>query len=164
MSRYTVYLCNDRGRRLMQLDRIKSLFAAKALNKTAEFGLSLHPPSNISTLRDFRYIERNIRKDWQVQIWRKGRGAPHLWQAYFVLKWGHSQAENSAKAFSIGGYDVNHLLTRRIVAAYAESAQASMTDYADDMAKAIVTDSMEDDAAPVPEYGTRAWGSWLSSR
>jgi len=57
------------------------------------------------------------------------------------------------------GYDTNILLSRRIVAAYAGSANARITDYADDMLKGLMTDAMSDAIAPVPSAGTRAWAN-----
>jgi hypothetical protein len=94
-------------------------------------------------------------------VWSKARGPSKLWRSFFILNWGWSQGEDGGERFAFGGYDANHLMTRRIVKGYAESTQAKMTDYADDMMKAVVTDSLEDGDAPtfaVATYGTRAWG------
>ena len=157
MAQYELYLCNDRGRRLMPLTNLRSFSAAKMVNATAGFSAVLRPPADLPTLQNYHYIERNIRKDWQVQVWFKSRGPWRLFAAYLVLDWGWGQSEDGEEVFSFGGYDMNHLLTRRVVAAYTGSAQTFMTDYADDMMKAVVTDSMEDDALPVPTTGSRAW-------
>lgn len=158
MAEYELFLCNDRGRRLMPLTNLSTFSASKLLNGLGAFSAVLRPPSDLATLQNYHYIERNIRPDWQVQVWQKTRGPMQLWRPYFVLNWGWTQGEDGEETFSFGGYDVNHLLTRRVVAAYAESTQAKMSDYADDMMKAVVTDSLEDDAAPTPTAGqTRAW-------
>ena len=158
MSQYEVWLCTDRGRRLMPLNNLQELTAAKSLNKTVGFTATLKRPSDIKTIQNYHKIENGIRRDWQVQIWRKDRGPSRLWQAYFVLKWGWAAGDDGGDVFRIGGYDINHLLTRRVVAAYAEETQSTMNDHADDIMKAVVTDSMQDDADPTPDYGTRAWG------
>ena len=154
---YTLYLCDAKGRQLMPLTNLRTFRAGKIINGTAPFGAALKTPSNIRTLQKYNYVQNNIRPDWTVQVWQKTRGAASLWNTYFVLNWGWAQGDDGNTVFSIGGYDHNHLLTRRIVAAYAESVQAQMTDYADDMMKQIITNSMEDDALPVPTSGTRAW-------
>ena len=52
---------------------------------------------------------------------------------------GHSQR-------NIYGHDFNELLARRITAYYASEAETDMTDYADDMMKAVVTDNFIDNA------------------
>jgi len=157
MAQYELYLCNDRGRRLMPLTNLSSFAASLVINNTGAFSATLRPPATLATLQNYHYIERNIRKDWQVQVWFKTRGPWRLFAAYLVLDWGWGQSEDGGEVFSFGGYDINHLLTRRVVAAYAGSTHTFMTDYADDMMKAVVTDSLEDDALPVPTTGSRAW-------
>ena len=157
-AQYELYLCDDRGRRLMPLNNLASFSASRIINGVGGFSATLKSPSDLRTLQNYHYIENNIRADWQVQVWRKIRGPMKMWWSYFIQSWSWSQDEGGDQRFEIGGYGLNHLLTRRIVAAFAESAQSAMTDYADDMMKAVVTDSMEDNALPVPTAGTREWG------
>ena len=158
MPHYELFLADDRGRRLMPLNNLHSFSASKVINTMGAFSGVLRAPTNTAQVQNYHYIERGIRRDWQVQVWRKARGPLALWNSYFVLKWGWTQDSQGEEVFSLGGYDQNHLLTRRIVAAYAASSEAEMTDQADDMMKAVVTDSMEDTADPTPTAGTRAWG------
>ena len=158
MATYELWLTNDRGRRLMPLNNLRTWAASRIINGVGAFSGVLRPPADLPSVQNYHYIERNIRKDWGVQVWRKARGPQHLWAVYFVTGWGWQQGDDGEEVFSLAGYDQNHLLTRRVVAAYADSAQAKMTNYADDMMKAVVTDSLQDDAAPTPTAGTRAWG------
>ncbi|MCP4536268.1 MAG: hypothetical protein GY832_03905 [Chloroflexi bacterium] len=158
MAEYSLYLCNDRGKRMKLLNNFRSFRAGKAINATAPFSLALETPSDIRTLQNYNYVINNIRPDWTVQVWSKTRGAASLWNSYFVLRWGFAQGDSGEEVFSLGGYDASQLLVRRVVAAKAEEVQAKMTDNADDMMKAIATDAMQDDADPVPTSGTRAWG------
>lgn len=60
---------------------------------------------------------------------------------------------------SMAGPDINDLLRRRIVAAYAGSSQASKAGNADNLMKAVVRESILDSAAPVPTAGTRVWSN-----
>ena len=159
-AKYNLYLADDRGRRLMTLNNLASFSAGKEINSTAPFSGVLRKPANTAQVQNYHYIERGIRRDWQVQVWRKARGPEQLWNSYFLLRWGWGQNPQGEEVFSIGGEDQNHLLTRRVVAAKSttEESQSNITDLADDMMKTVATDSMEDDADPVPESGTRAWG------
>ena len=159
MATYELFLCNDRGRRLMPLNNLQSFAAAKVVNATAPFRATLRAPANLTTLQNYHYVERNIRPDWQVQVWRKVRGPLKLWNSYFILDWGWAQGEDGGEVFDFGGFDVNHLLTRRVVAAYEGETQAGLSAVvADDGMKTVVTNSMLDNALPVPTAGTRAWG------
>ena len=79
-----------------------------------------------------------------------------LWRVYFVRRWTFAkQGANQLTEF--GGPDVLDLMRRRIVAAFTGSAQASKTDFADDMMKEVVTESIADGVAPTPTVGTRVW-------
>jgi hypothetical protein len=92
-----------------------------------------------------------------IQIWRQPTGGRlKLWRVYFLRRW-IFETLGSDDIVTIAGPDVNDLLRRRIVAAYSGSAQASKTDYADDMMKEIVTESIADGVAPTPTAGTRVW-------
>lgn len=154
---YDIVLCDDKGRRLMPLNNLRAFTASRIVNGVGAFSAALKAATDLPTLQKYHYIEKNIKPDWQIQVWRKARGPMKLWRSYFLLNWEWGQDENGEEIFSIGGYDTNHLLTRRHVVAYAGSAYAQMDDYADDMMKVIVTQSLTDVIAPTPTAGTRAW-------
>jgi hypothetical protein len=62
-----------------------------------------------------------------------------------VRKWLFQDADGNDTTV-LWGYDGNYLISGRIVASAAESAQALMTDYLDDMIKAVITDTLAGDA------------------
>lgn len=98
-------------------------------------------------------------RDRMVQIWRQPSGGRlGLWRVYFVRRRRFS-TRGSQEIVEIGGPDVNDLLRRRIVAAFAGSAQAEKTDFADDMMKEVVTQSIANGVAPTPTAGTRVWSN-----
>lgn len=144
---YEIWLTNDYGLRLAQIDNFLNLEASKVVNRIAFFGMSLPLSFDI----DF------IKPDNMIQIWRQPPGSRlFLWNVYFIRKWKFSTI-GGQEAVGIAGPDINDLLRRRIVAAYSGSAQAVKADYADDMMKEVVTESIADGVAPTPDAGTRVW-------
>jgi hypothetical protein len=149
---YEIYLTTDTGLRIALLDNILGLTAARAACAIAPFRLDL-PPSFDTSL---------IVPDRQVQVWRAPEGGRlSLWRSYFVRKWRY-ETRGSDQSLTISGPDVNDLLRRRIVAFYAASAEASKTDYADDMMKDIVRESITD-SNPGTTAGDRTdWSSYFT--
>jgi hypothetical protein len=144
---YEIYLTTDTGLRIALLDNILDLTAARAVNAIGGFSLDL--PSSFDT--------RLIVPDRQVQVWRAPEGGRlSLWRSYFIRKW-RFQTRGSEQSLTISGPDVNDLLRRRIVARYAGSAEAAITDAADDMMKTVVTNAIADGTNPAPDAGTRIW-------
>lgn len=152
----------------MPLNNLQEFAATKVVNGMGAFAGSLQTESvNTSDPEAYYYYNlypgfnliRDIKKNLIIKVWMGVGGQGwRLWNTYFVTRWGWKQDNDGGEVFSLGGYDQNHLLTRRVVAAYGGESESTMTDYADDMMKAVVTDSMEDDASPAPSAGTRAWG------
>ena len=146
---YEIWLTSDTGLRLAYLDATLGFTAAKTDQKVSWFSLNLPTSFDINL----------IAPDRMVQIWRAPLGGRlGLWQVYFIRKWTFSTS-GSKEVIQIEGPDIKDLLRRRIVAAYAGTAQASKTDYADDMMKEVVTQSIADGVAPVPTAGTRVWSN-----
>jgi hypothetical protein len=75
-----------------------------------------------------------------------------------LRRWRFS-TQGSDQVLELYGPDINDLLRRRIVAAFSGSAQASKTDYADDMMKEVVTQALADGVTPTPTAGTRVWAN-----
>lgn len=144
---YECYLTDDKGVRLAFLDNFIQLDCSRVANQIAAFSMVM-PLS----------FDRNmIAPDRMVQIWREPTGGRlKLWRVYFLRRW-LFDTQGSNDYVTLAGPDVNDLLRRRIVAAYSGSAQASKTDYADDMMKEVVTQSIADGVAPTPTAGTRVW-------
>lgn len=146
---YEVWLTNDYGVRIAPLDDILQLEAS-------------HEPGKIGSFRGvFRTalpIEY-IQPDYMVQIWRAPEGGrPFMWRPYFIRKW-RLETFGSDTVLTTTGVCPNDLLRRRIIAAFAGAAQSEKTDYADDMAKEVVTESLADGVAPTPDAGTRVWAN-----
>jgi len=96
--------------------------------------------------------------EYMIQVWRKADGGTmKLFNTYIITEFERHASPTPNGKVILGGWDMNLLLYRRIVAAYAASANARITDYADDMIKGLMTDAMSDVIEPVPTAGTRAW-------
>jgi len=144
---YELWLTTDKGARIQELDTTGGFSAARIVNKIAPLELIL--PRTFDT--------NMIRPDRMIQVWRAPEGERlGFWQAYFIRKW-RFETKGSEERFKVWGRCPNDLLRRRIVAYYAEESESAMIDEADDMMKAIVTDSIIDGTAPAPDAGTRIW-------
>jgi hypothetical protein len=150
---YELWLTDDYGSRITDrrgetvLDNVLWLSATRTVNGIGSFTLQL-PPSFDTDL---------IQPDRMVQVWRAPEGGRlGLWRVYFVRRWRY-ETMGSSEHFTLYGPDVNDVLRRRIVVGFAGSTEAVKDDYADDMMKEFVTESMSDVVAPVPTSGTRAW-------
>ncbi len=147
MATYEIWMTNDAGVRLAQLDDVLGLSASRMKNAIGYTTLQVKPTFDTSLMK----------VDNIVQICRAPTGGVlSLWRPYFVRKWKYA-TRGSAETLLISGPDVNDLLRRRLVAAYSGQSPSEKTDYADDMMKDIVTEAMSDALLPVPDAGTRAW-------
>lgn len=149
MATYEVWLTSDAGVRLAQLTTFQRLAATRTTGKAGWF-----------SLRTPRSLDMNlIFPDRLVQVWRAPKGGRlGLWRVYFLRKWTF-ETQGSDEILTLEGPDILDLLRRRIVAAYSGSSQADKTDFADDMMKAVVTESISDSFAPTPTAGTRIWAN-----
>ena len=153
MSTYEVYLTDDSGMRIADVygrlpaGRILDFSASWADGQIGRFA-GRFPGS---------FDDNLLKPDNMIQIWRRPNGgARSLYGAYLIRKW-RFFTQGGDEYINVWGCDPKHLLWRRIVAAYANEAQSNKTDYADDMMKEIVTQSIADGVAPVPDAGTRIW-------
>jgi hypothetical protein len=150
MAFYELWLTDDRGVRLAALDNFVAITCGRVVNGIGKFNLQMPASFDDSLL---------TAPDRMLQVWRQPTGGRlGLWRAYFVRKW-KFEMQGSDEVLTVGGLDTNDLLRRRIVAAFAASAQASKTDFADDMMKEIVTQAIADGVAPTPTAGTRVWSN-----
>jgi len=151
---YQLWLTDDKGMRIAdrrgrsRINAALGLVASKVTNGIGSFALDL-PPS---------FDEDLLHPDFMVQVWQRPTAVSlaRLWNVYLIREWEIGTTEKG-KVLQVFGPDVNDFLRRRIVAAYAGSSQADKTGYADDVAKEVVSESMEDTADPTPDEGTRAW-------
>lgn len=134
MSTYQVYLDDFYGERLIELP-LASLAGAMVLNDVSVFVLEIGEVAPVY-----------IKTDRIVEIWRTpDKGTPRLLMAGFIRAW-RFYDENELHRCRLYVYSPDYLLAGRIVAYASGTSQASMTDYADDMLKAIVTDNLGGDA------------------
>ena len=150
---YEFWLTDDKGMRLADsqgrtlLDKILTGRFQRIANGEGRFSARF-PVSFDTTL---------LKPDRMLQVWRQPeRGSLGLWRVYFIRRWEFSRL-GSELLISMAGADANSLLSRRIVANYAQTIESEKRDTADDMMKEIVDEQMVTDASnPAPSYGTRA--------
>lgn len=131
MSDFEVWLDTPTGSRLANLDKLISLELVHVAN---DYGvIALEIPGDYDDL---------IRLDGIVEVWFRGR----LESAGFIRKMTYYD-NGGAERTKLIAYDGNYILTSRIIAYAAGTAQAGMTDQADDMLKEIVNDNLLADAA-----------------
>jgi hypothetical protein len=147
-ARYELWLTDDSGRRIRSLEDFLSLSATRVVNAIGQFTLRL-PVS---------FDESLLREDRMVQVWRQpATGRLSLWRVYFIRDWEFAFSAQG-ESLEVFGPDCNDLLSRRIVAAYSGSAEASKSaTAADDLMKEVVSESQLDTADPTPTAGTRTW-------
>lgn len=144
---YELWLTDDKGTRLAQLDNILWFSATRHISRIATFVGGLPTSFNTDLLRP----------DRMIQVWRAPEGGRlSLWRPYLIRKW-RFETRGAQQMLTVTGVDPNDLMRRRIVAAFSGSAQAAKADFADDMMKEIVTEALADGVAPVPSEGTRVW-------
>lgn len=147
MNNYEIWLTSDSGTRLAYLSTFISLECSRVVNGMGAFGMIVPLSFNPELLVP----------DRMVQVWRQPSGSKSsLWRVYFLRRWKFS-TKGSNQIVQLAGPDLNELLRRRIVAAYAGSAQASKTGFADNIMKSAVRESLLDSASPIPTAGTRVW-------
>jgi hypothetical protein len=153
MANYELWLTDDQGRRIADsrghsyLKQFISLICGRSTNSLGQMTLQLPKSFDTSLLAP----------DRMIQVWRQPTGGRlGLWRVYFIRRW-RFQTSGSNELITLYGPDINDLLRRRITAAFSGVVQATKTTYADDMMKAIVTESLADGVSPVPTAGTRAW-------
>jgi len=131
-----IWMCTPEGARTTCLDYVTESEYALLCNDRAPFRLKLPQ----------RFDRKLIKLDNIIEIWRGFEpGTLRMDYCGLVRAWKFSDDAGSDYT-ELYGYSLLDLLRRRIVAYKADTAQASMTDQADDMIKAIVKDNLGSDA------------------
>ncbi len=151
MAEYDLILTDDNGTRLTSLNDAITFTASRTADGFGELVMQL------PVTFDDSLINREFVRDRMVQLWRKPFG---LWNVYFIREFSYETADDGRDVFTISGPDKKELLRRRIVAEYAASSEAAKTDYADDMMKEIVTESLSDGGSIGTSSGTRVWSDF----
>ena len=126
-----VWLDDPLGNRLAPVDKIIGLEVIHVDNDYGVIGIDL--PSD---------YDGYINLDGILEVWYQGQ----LEAAGFIRKMVYYDDSSGAERTLLVAYTGNYILTSRIIAYAAGSAQASMTDQADDMLKEIVNDNLLGDA------------------
>lgn len=159
MASYNIYLTDDYGAIIPRalspgvatLNDVIRLEASREANRVGALYLVLPPTLDVTLLE----------RDKGIQVWRApSRGRMTLFRHYFIRRWRLTN-QGGEEQIHIWGYDALHLLTRRIVAAYAGADDDSSftNEYSDDLLKELVSDAMSDALSPAPSAGTRAWSA-----
>ena len=153
MSTYEIYITDDSGL------RIADVYGRLPGGRVLDFSASWADAQIGWFTGRFQgsFDDRLLKPDNMIQIWRRPNGgARSLYGVYLIRKW-RFETQGGDEFIRAWGCDPKHLLWRRIVAAYAGEDESEKTDYADDMMKEIVTESLADGVAPTPDGGTRVW-------
>lgn len=150
-GKYELWLTDDNGTRLQIIDDILSMTATRAVNRVGSMTLEL--PSD--------FDNDLLQPDNMIQLRRAPTGSSSFktWGVFFIRKWRFSTTAESRSVKTLTAYDPLYLMFRRIAAAFAGSAEVSKIDFADDMMKEVVSQSIVDTAEPVPTAGTRVWAN-----
>lgn len=110
-----------------------SLEYAKVVNEVGAFAVTLPGTFNM----------RLVHQDTRVAIFRLPANGPRRLDFVGLVRRMTRQAANGMMTYRLSGPDLNHLLSRRIVAYVAGSAQADKAStYADNMIKAFVRENL----------------------
>jgi len=134
-QKYQVWWSNDRGHRILRLDKIAFLNYSRVVNGigTCNIGLPYAKYGNI------------WKKDYRVEVYRRPtlRDSFRLENIFFMLEpIIRTRMEDNVTILDMSGHDANTMLKRRIVKYAAGSSEASKNAAIDDMMKEIVDENM----------------------
>jgi len=129
MSNYEIFLSRDDGTRLALLDTVGSF----------DYSIVLHGIGVCTLTLPDTFDRTLLAADRRIEVWRQPEdGALALERVYLVRRLTDTSDRNGVRNVKVVALDGNHLLKRRTVAYNEGSAQATMTECADDMCKYIV--------------------------
>jgi hypothetical protein len=154
-TQYEIWILRDDGTRLGVLDSVSGFTFTHVVNNTGHFRVEVVIPATVPGLAAGRFatgapaIQQSwFAKDRRILFWRKpATGAMRLAFVGIIRRLRQSRDARGLHTFRVSGHDLTGLLRRRVIAYAAASAQASMTDQADDMLTEIVKDNLGTDAA-----------------
>lgn len=133
MGKYELWYTDSAGNRLAYIDDIVSLDMTSVLGDVGEFNIVI-PSRN--------QLYDNGTRDRKIAVYRQPIGGTLEFEFFATVRDSTLKtSEQGQYQRSIVGFDQNELLARRIVAYYADSAEALKTDLADDMMKEIITEN-----------------------
>lgn len=148
---YNLWYTSATGERLRTLNDCHGFTAQRIANDVGYLTMTLPLDFPLSWLR----------LDRMVQVWRSPRrGNMALWNVYLLRYW-DAYTDAGEEFIQIEAECPNGLLRRRIPPYFAQQAETSKTDYADDMMKEIVDENFINDSS-TPTYGSRDYGSFTA--
>lgn len=137
-SEYKIYVHRDDGTRRARIDKISGFWYLRVVNNLGAFVIDL------ADERDALLMT----VDSRISFWRRPEGGTMRREFYGIIRrFDEANDAQGVSSDSIGGPDFNYILKRRIIAYAAGSGQASKTDQADDMIKAIARENLGTSAA-----------------
>lgn len=146
MATYELWYTSDTGRRLALLSTIEQATFLRVTNGVGRFSMIL--PASFDT--------KLLKRDRMIQVWRSPKGGRLSLFRVYLVRWWNFRRIDADMICEVRGPCLNDLLRRRYVINYTRTANAHMTDQADDMCKAVVDDHLvSDTSAPVTAAGSR---------
>lgn len=132
---YNIYWANDRGDRIMEIEKVLSFSYVKAVQSIGPFEISIPYEKGFETGRDY-----------QIQFWRKPYGSSVSRMDYFGFARTFGRKSSGGNAImTIRGFDPMYLIDGRIIAYPTQSAEAAVTDNAGDIMKGAVRANISND-------------------
>ena len=132
MAEYELYLTTPLGGRIATITRFRSLLWSRRVNNIGWLSLSFGAE---------QYDRAWWGKDRRVEVWRV-TGIAKLIRTYYLQRVYRVVDSQGREIVTWLAWDANGLLDGRIVDAYAGSPEATKTDYADDISKAVVYEQL----------------------
>lgn len=145
-------LSSPSGKTLVDLPQANSIAATWQANRIGS--INIRYPYTAE-------LEKHLHRDNLIQLWVGPENRTKVPFYYFLRYWA-PVIRARERYIDLRGPDLLELLRRRVVAHFANSPEAKMTDQGDDMLKEIFADAFANGTNPAPDYGTRVISS-LSS-
>lgn len=147
MTSWEIWLDDYYGNRIQPIKNFNSFQLARVANGVGAWAMRLSGDTDPAIFR----------KDSILEFWRKPlNGSSYLEFIGFVRKYKFSTDDRGMDWLDIGGGDPNYILTSRIVAYYAGSGYAQLTDHCDDIMQFIIwynfSTGVTDTARNMPQF------------
>ena len=132
---YELWLDHWYGTRLAYLDSMLELEYTRVLHGVGVINLTMPSSFDIALLQH----------DYKIEVWRAlPKVSKRLENVYLIRGWRQWTDSTGVNRLTIMGVDGNSILQRRIVWAQPGTAEAEKDDYAGNVVKELVTESMAD--------------------